>query len=81
MFIVSVGSFRRVMATALLKVSAQTDSSVSCNKYIFFIVIVQKNLLFRKGIGIRNFSGPSSYSFNRDRNYSFTLIPLKGTEY
>ena len=35
-FIVSVSSFRRVMATALLQVSTHTDSSVSCNKYIFF---------------------------------------------
>ena len=43
--------------------------------------IVQKNLLFRKGIGIKNFSGPSSYSFKRNSNYSFTLIPLKGKEY
>ena len=44
-------------------------------------VILQKNLLFRKGIGIQNFSGPSSYSCKRNRNYSFTLIPLKGKEY
>ena len=43
--------------------------------------ILQKNLLFRKGIGIQNFSGPSSYSCKRNRNYSFTLIPLKGKEY
>ena len=44
-------------------------------------LIVQKNLLYRKGIGIQNFSGPNSYSFKRNRNYSFTLIPLKGKEY
>ena len=43
--------------------------------------IVQKNTLFRKGIGIQNFSGPCSYSLERNRNYSFILIPLKGKEY
>ena len=43
--------------------------------------IVQKNTLFRKGIGIQNFSGPSSYSLKRNRNYSFIHIPLKGKEY
>ena len=43
--------------------------------------IVQKNRWFWKGIGIQNFSGPSSYSLKRNRNYSFILIPLKGKEY
>ena len=38
-FIFSVGSFRRVMATALLQVSVHTDLSL-CNKYIFFTAIV-----------------------------------------
>ena len=46
----------------------------------FLLIVVQKNLLFRRDIGIQNFSGPRSYSFKRNRNYSFTLIPLKGKE-
>ena len=33
------------------------------------------------GWGFDNFSGPSSYFFKRNRNYSFNLIPLKGKEY
>ena len=38
------------------------------------MAIVQKNLLCRKGIGIQNFFGPSSYSFG------IGIIPLKGKE-
>ena len=44
---------------------------LKAEKKVYFRNIVQKNLLFRKGIGIQNFSGPSSYSFK-----GIGIIPL-----